>query len=112
MTILLENTTPTVSQNPTGMSVADRNFDRDEEVRTMTVTTAFDRLVEAPAGRRVRPHGVDRLVMRLSLAMLIWARERAERDALSHDEHLLRISQARATQSREHDAALRAARVR
>ncbi|MCU1440599.1 MAG: hypothetical protein JWP85_1596 [Rhodoglobus sp.] len=112
MTILLEKTTPIVRQNPTAMSVDDRNFDLDEEVKTMTVTTAFDRLIDAPAGRRARPHGVDRLVMRLSLAMLIWARERAERDAVSHDERVLRISQVRATQRREHDAALRAARVR
>jgi hypothetical protein len=112
MTALLENPTPIVRQNHTGMSVDDRNFDLDEEVKTMTVTRDFDRLIDAPAGRRARPHGVERLIMRLSLAMLIWARERAERDAVSHGERVLRINQARATERREHESALRVARVR
>jgi hypothetical protein len=112
MTVLLEKTTPIVCQKPTAMSVDDRSFDGEKEVKTMTATTAFDRAVNAPARRRARPHGVDRLVMRLSLAMLIWARKRADRDALSHDERALRVSQARALQTREHESALRVARVR
>jgi hypothetical protein len=112
MTVLLENSTPIVCQKATAMSVDDRNFEPDEEVKTMTVTTDFDHLVGAPPRRRARPHGVDRLIMRLSLAMLIWARKRADRDAVSHDERALRVSQARALQTREHEAALRVARVR
>lgn len=105
MTLLLERDPIETAE----MSVVDRNFDTKEEVKSMTASSAFGRQLDAPAGRRARPHGLDRAVMRLSLAMLIWARKRAE---TSHDERALRVIQARATEQREHESALRAARVR
>ena len=74
MTILLEE-----------MSVADGNFNPKEEVTTMTAAS-YTRAY--PQGiRRVRPHGVDRAIMRLSLMTLLWARRHAERSAVSHEEH-------------------------
>jgi hypothetical protein len=101
MTILLERPAAGAPETVAEMSAADRRFDSKEEVTTMTATTA-----------RPRPHGLDRAVMRLSLAMLIWARKRSERSAISHDQHTQRVSQALAIETREHDAALRFARVR
>jgi hypothetical protein len=101
MTILLERPATGATENPAEMSAVDRRFDSKEEVRTMTATTA-----------RPRPHGLDRAVMRLSLAMMIWARKRAERSAMTHSQRGRQVSQARAIEAREHDAALRFARVR
>jgi hypothetical protein len=61
--------------------------------------------------RRARPHGIDLIVMRLSLAMLLWARERADRSTLSHEEHTIRRANALALESEQREAALRIARV-
>jgi len=95
MTILLEE-----------MSVADGNFSAKEEVTTMTAATY------SQAMRRVRPHGVDRAIMRLSLMTLLWARRHAERSAVSHEEHTRMHRETQGIQRREHDAALLLARVR
>src|ERR1700712_1068601 len=80
------------------MSVAHRNFETKEELReeaqTMTATTmnaAVTHYDTAAYGtRRVRPHGLDLLVMRLSLATLLWARRRADRNLMTHEENMLR----------------------
>ena len=77
----------------------------------MTATTVFQHSYAAPAVRRARPQGLDRLVMRLSLAMLLWARHRADRGALSHEEHLLRRANALAVERDRRDAAARIFRV-
>jgi hypothetical protein len=58
------------------------------------------------AARRGRPSGFDLLVVRLSLAMLHWARRRAARGALSREEHSRRFVLAVAAQRREHAARL------
>lgn len=63
------------------------------------------------ASRRVRPAGFERAVMRLSLAVLLWARRRADRSAISPEEHaLLRLAQSDLRRD-EHAAALLIARV-
>lgn len=77
----------------------------------MTATTAFDRQIDSFAPGRARVHGVDRLIMKLSLSVLLWARKRADRAALGRDEHALLIDQVADRERREHDAALRVARV-
>ena len=62
--------------------------------------------------RRVRPTGFDRAVMRLSLAMLLWARRRAERTFVSPEEHaLMRRAQAE-LQRRDYSTAVFIASVR
>ena len=103
----------TIDDHPAApaMSVATRNFDSKEEVRMMTATTVFSQHYAAPAARRARPHGFDRLVMRLSLAALLWARHRADRGILTHDEHMLRRANALAVERDQRDAALRISRV-
>jgi len=73
------------------MSAATRKFDSNEGVDVMTSTVVFH---STPAARRARPHGLDRLVMRLSLAMLLWARRRADRGMLTHEEQALRRANA------------------
>lgn len=89
-------------ERPAETSVATRTVTIEKEVNTMTATTAYDEQVT----RRVRPTGFDRLVMRISLAMLLWARRHADRAALSREEQI-RIHHVRQTvQRREHDAAL------
>ena len=63
------------------------------------------------AVRRVQPFGFDRAVIRLSLAMLRWARRHAERTAISPEEHEL-MRQARSElQRREHATAMLITRV-
>src|SRR4051812_17880476 len=89
-----------------GMSVADDIFTTEKEVTTMTAA-AYSHPV-----RRVRPHGIDRAIMRLSLMTLLWARRHAERTAVSHEEHTRLHRELHAVQRREHDAALLVARVR
>ena len=88
------------------MSVVDRIFDTKEEVTAMTAATYQQPL------RRVRPHGIDRAIMRLSLMTLLWARRHAERTAVSHEEHTRLRRELEGVYRREHDAALLVARVR
>ena len=90
------------------MSVVGRNFDSKEEV-TMTATATHNAF---STSRRPRPHGLDRLVMRLSLTMLLWARRHADRIGVTAEQHARAVDAAAALQRREHDSALRAARVR
>lgn len=63
------------------------------------------------SARRSRPRGIDLLVMRVSLAMLLWARRRANRTAMSREENLRRREVAAATTAREHAAASRLERA-
>lgn len=80
----------------------------------MTATSVF-----VPA-RRARAHGVDLLVMRVSMAALLWARRRADRaeradcaDRAAGRDELVRLRALQLeTERREHASALRAARVR
>ena len=62
--------------------------------------------------RRARPRGLDRVVMRLSLTMLLWARRRADRIAPTREQHARAFDAAIALQRREHDSALLIARIR
>jgi hypothetical protein len=72
-----------------------------EEEPTMIATTAYIR----PGARRA--HGIDYLAMRVSLAVLLWARRRADRHAVSRDELSRRLRVQRETERREHEFALR-----
>jgi hypothetical protein len=47
-------------------------------------------------------HGLERLALSVGLALVNWGRVRAERTAISRDEHARRIELARSTTSREH----------
>ena len=94
------------------MSVVERNFDTKEEVNSMTATAGFTTRTTRTTARRARPHGLDRLVMRLSLSALLWARRRADRAAMTPEQHARVVDAAAALQRREHDSALLAARVR
>ncbi|WP_354570090.1 hypothetical protein [Glaciihabitans sp. UYNi722] len=77
----------------------------------MTAAVAYDGGIHAPRSRRARPHGLNRVVMRLSIVMLKWARRRAERSALTYEEsaRLLRMQQQR--QAHENETALMAMRL-
>lgn len=104
MTLLLDSP----SQNTAELSVVPRNFDDKEEVNTMTATAAGYGIT----ARRVRPHGLDRVIMRVSLMMLLWARRHADRTAVSHEEHTRMYRELQRFERRERDAALLIARVR
>lgn len=106
MTVLLDRSTELTSA-----SADARTFTHDEGVSTMT-TTATHLEFDSRAARRPRPHGLDLLVMRVSLAMLVWARRRADRVSVQHEERLRQHHLRRETERREHEFALRAARVR
>lgn len=66
----------------------------------------------AQPARRVRPHGIDRAIMRLSLMTLLWARRHAERTAVSYEEHTRLHNELRGVHRREHDAQLLLAGIR
>jgi hypothetical protein len=78
----------------------------------MAAMTVTDLGFDSIPRRRPRATGLDRLVMRVSLAALLWARRRADRKAVTFEEHTLRLAQATDLARREHEFALRAARVR
>lgn len=82
----------------------------EEGVNTMSATV-YGHQYSTAAPRRARPHGLDRLVMRLSLAMLLWARRRADRAQPSYEEHSIRRATALALERERHVAATRIARV-
>jgi len=88
------------------MSVAERNFEAKEEVNTMTAAT------QNYAIRRARPHGIDLVIMRVSLMALLWARRHANRTAESYEDHTRMYRETQSLHRREHDAALLVARVR
>lgn len=78
----------------------------------MTAAPAFASGSCPTPSRRARPRGLDRLVIRLSMTALLWARRRANRSEVQR-EHAQRMHrQSIATERREHEAALLAARVR
>jgi len=73
----------------------------------MTATETFDSTL-------ARAHGLDRIVMKLSLTMLRWAEARSERATahpLDRDDLARARAQLEAIERREHESALRAARV-
>ncbi|MET4704158.1 hypothetical protein [Frigoribacterium sp. UYMn621] len=51
--------------------------------------------------RRAQPRGFDRFVIRVSVAMLRWARTRADRSIVPHDEAVLRNRNALDRDARE-----------
>ena len=49
-------------------------------------------------------HGIERVALSVGLALVSWGRVRAERTAISRDEHARRIQLARDNATREHSA--------
>ena len=86
------------------MSVVTSNFNHTKEVRTMTAATAHAPAFGREVTRRARPHGFDLAVMRLSLAMLMWARRHSERTAPTRDEHARLMYEAGERARREYGA--------
>ena len=113
------------------MSVVDRSFSTKEEVIVMTSTAVLDRtvgtlvvaaapaepsyidpgFVDAPLANGARPHGFDRLVMRLSVTTLLWAQRRAVKGSISFEEHRRRYLLQRELDAQSRDHARMAARV-
>lgn len=60
---------------------------------------------------RAQSRVLDRVVVKLSLAMLARARTRAEREFIGRDQHSRMVATATETRRREHHFAQRAARV-
>ena len=77
----------------------------------MTTLATFPRQLDAGTTRRVRPRGIDLLIMRLSLSTLRWARRRADRRALTHEQHVLRVEQMKALAQREREMGLFVSRL-
>ncbi len=63
------------------------------------MTTASIRTI--PAGQA---HGIERLALAVGSALIRWGRVRAERTAISHDEHARRVELDRAAARREQSA--------
>ena len=101
MLLLEQSTTPTTDR----VSVAHRAFDSASTRGQETTMTSL-------ATTRHRARGIDLLVMRVSLAMLLWARRRADRADLPREEHERRLAIQADIARRQHASALLAARVR
>jgi hypothetical protein len=98
------------------MSVVNRRFDTKKEVNPMTSAAATDLdfvMSSARDGftRHARPSALDRAIMRLSVAMLRWARNHADRSFLSWDERTLANRNALDREARENAASLGPLRV-
>ena len=78
----------------------------------MTATPAYGHSYSSLGTSRARARGLERAVMRVAMAMLLWARRRADRQILSRDENMRRLTNQQQLAAREHSAAMRAARVR
>ncbi|MEP6480972.1 MAG: hypothetical protein ABJA94_03080 [Rhodoglobus sp.] len=77
----------------------------------MTATSVYKQSHAAPAARRARAHGIDRLVMRLSLVMMLWARQRADRGFITREQHTLRRENTLVIEREQRAAALRIVRA-
>jgi hypothetical protein len=52
----------------------------------------------------VRPHGIERLAVQFGLALVHWGRVRAERSAVTRDQHVAMLHAQRAIDRREHES--------
>jgi hypothetical protein len=77
----------------------------------MTIAVPFDHQIDASRSRHARPRGLDRVITRLGLAMLEWARRRADRSALTYEESARLTRLARERERRENAALLIATRL-
>ena len=85
-------------------------FSTENEVNSMISAVVFDRMVDrmadAPVAQRHRPRGLDRMAMRLGVALLIWGRTRTEKAALTGEEHTRLRRDDNARRAREFAAQL------
>lgn len=88
----------TVTESRSPLSAAARTVNHEEEGMIMIATPAYASHARI---RRARPSGFDRLVMRLSLAALLWARRRADRAVPTREEHARRYELQRDRERRE-----------
>ena len=102
------------------MSVVTRNSETQEEllkdvIQMITATaTDLDFMISSThddVTSRVRPSAFVRAIMRLSVAMLRWARNHADRSFRSWDELARENRNARDRESREHAAGLGPLRI-
>jgi hypothetical protein len=89
-----------------GMSVVEPTFKTQKEVKQMTTATATDldlllSTTRDGVSRQSRPSAIDRAVMRLSVAMLRWARNHANRSFRTWDELSLSNRNALEREARE-----------
>ncbi|MDQ1575648.1 MAG: hypothetical protein QOH55_798 [Microbacteriaceae bacterium] len=77
----------------------------------MTIAVPFDHHIDASRSRHARARGLDRVIIRLGLAMLEWARRRADRSALTHEEATRLVRLERERQNRENAALLVSTRL-
>ena len=103
MLLLEQSTTPTTDR----VSVAHRTFDTGSTRGQETTMTSH-----SLAATRHRARGIDLLVMRVSLAMLLWARRRADRATVTREEQERLFAVQADIARRQHAHALLAARVR
>ena len=76
----------------------------------LALSTASRTSVLAPR-RRAKPRGFERFVMRVSVAMLLWARRRADRATPTREEFMLRRANEIALEQERRRAEARIARL-
>ncbi|MCU1412840.1 MAG: hypothetical protein JWN80_180 [Microbacteriaceae bacterium] len=81
------------------MTVVTGIFDIKREGKTMTTT-----VVELRSGARYEPSLADRVIMRVSLTTLIWARQHSQRSAASRELRLLRALEIRDFERSNHQS--------
>jgi hypothetical protein len=93
------------------MTVVRSRFNLNKEVNEVTSVHTIAGSATRNMTQQPRSHGFDRVIMRLGLLLLLWARKRAERRArlypvLTHERQQQLVIQARALIQREHDLAM------
>lgn len=84
----------------------------DRPPQTATAERSVPEMAAIALTRPTRTSALDRMLMRASLALYLWARRRAVRRSLTHEEQARQLSVSAGTAAREHDHELRWARLR
>ena len=110
----MNTATIAITNEPAEMSVVRATFDSGKGVDHMVTApleaALITQFVDAPAPGHAAPHGFDRLVMRLSVTMLIWARNHADRIAVSHENRSMLLADEYYRAHRQHVTMLMAYR--
>jgi hypothetical protein len=107
---VIQMSTTTVS--PTTVSTTTVAAASDTDSRAVSLSEADLRTMLLEQNERRRVSGFDRIVMRVSLVALLWARHHAEPTSLPHAEQLRLVLNDRAREARQHSGYLAALRLR
>ena len=112
--VISMSTTTTAPASPTAINTDAINTAANHTVASanLSLTEADLRAILLEQNDRRRVSGFDRVVMRISLVTLLWARHHAEPASLPHEEQLRIVLNDRAREERFQRGCLEALRLR